>query len=430
MGRTSDCRLRKRYLIISLAINLGLLVIFKYINFFSGSINNFLNLFNIFYDLPYFNLLLPIGISFYTFQTLSYSIDIYRGTRKPEKHLGIFALYVSFFPQLVAGPIERSTRLLPQFYRKISFDYDSVAAGLQQMLWGMFKKVVIADRLAIVVNQVYNDPTDYTGIALIIATYFFTFQIYCDFSGYSDIAIGAAKVLGFDLINNFNRPYLANSIRDFWNRWHISLSSWFRDYLYIPLGGNRVGPSHWSANIMFIFLLSGLWHGANWTFVVWGGLHGIYMLCSNWFRNFRFNFVNRIHLSKHQKMRKALSIVFTFHIVAFAWIFFRANTLSDAIYIITHLTDGIDFFLSHILELGNGKNLLGGDLGLSKFEMLFAALLIAFLTTIQILKNRTPLNWFAAQKSILIKWPLYYALIFGTLLFGKFGAQEFIYFQF
>jgi alginate O-acetyltransferase complex protein AlgI len=277
MGQVNKKK-RKKYLILSLCTNLGLLFAFKYFNFFNNSLQATFNQFNLFYNVPAFSVLLPVGISFYTFQTLSYSIDVYRGDREPERHLGIFALYVAFFPQLVAGPIERSTHLLPQFYEKHNVDYVRITNGLKLMTWGFFKKLVIADRLAIYVNQVYNAPGDFHGAHIWIATYFFAIQIFCDFSGYSDIAIGAAEIMGYRFMKNFRRPYLAQSIAEFWKRWHISLSTWFRDYLYIPLGGNRVGKWRWYYNLFVVFMVSGLWHGANWTFVVWGALHGLYLV--------------------------------------------------------------------------------------------------------------------------------------------------------
>ncbi len=269
---------RKKWLLISLLSNLGILFGFKYFNFVNANVQALFDNFNIFYGVPAFDVLLPVGISFYTFQTLSYTIDVYNGKTPVQNHLGIFAVYVSFFPQLVAGPIERSRHLLPQFYVEHKFSYDRIKYGLQQMLWGFFKKVVIADRLAIVVDGVYNNLDDYSGISLLIATIFFAFQIYCDFSGYSDIAIGSARVMGFELIDNFKRPYFSKSISEFWRRWHISLSTWFRDYLYIPLGGNRVVKWRWYYNLFITFLVSGFWHGANWTFLVWGGLHGAYLI--------------------------------------------------------------------------------------------------------------------------------------------------------
>lgn len=260
--------LKTLFLLTSLMTNLGLLFFFKYFNFFGDSFNYVFEKFNIFYRVPAYHFLLPVGISFYTFQTLSYTIDIYKEGHKPEYHFGKFALFVSFFPQLVAGPIERSTNLLPQFHKNFTFDYNRIKSGIVQMCWGFFKKVVIADRLAEYVNAVYNNASDYQGLPLIIATVFFAFQIYCDFSGYSDIAIGSAKILGYDLMQNFRRPYLAVNIQDFWRRWHISLSTWFRDYVYIPLGGSRVKKLRWHFNLFITFLISGLWHGAEWTFII------------------------------------------------------------------------------------------------------------------------------------------------------------------
>ncbi|HOJ12159.1 MAG TPA: MBOAT family O-acyltransferase, partial [Clostridiales bacterium] len=278
IGQANNKSTKKKYLNLSLLINLGLLIVFKYFNFFNDSLRTLFTQLNLPYNVPGFNLLLPMGISFYTFQTLSYSIDVYRGTMKPETHFGIFALYVSFFPQLVARPIERADRLLPQFYNKNKFDYDRVTSGLKIMAWGFFKKVVVADRLGIAVSAIYNNPVKHNSIQFIIATLFFTFQIFCDFSGYSDIAIGSARIMGFELMENFKRPYFSKSVAEFWRRWHISLSSWFKDYLYIPLGGNRVSKARNYFNLFITFLASGLWHGANWTFVVWGALHGAYIV--------------------------------------------------------------------------------------------------------------------------------------------------------
>ena len=334
MEKQTDKSKRKKFLILSLFSNLGLLFTFKYFNFFSTSISETFNYFNIFMDSPTFKLLLPVGISFYTFQTLSYTIDVYRGQKKAEKHLGYFAVFVSFFPQLVAGPIERSTNLLPQFFEKHDFDYQRVTDGLKLMMWGFFKKVVIADRLAILVNQVYNNADEYEGFPLILATYFFAFQIYCDFSGYSDIAIGAAQVMGFDLMENFRRPYHAKSISEFWKRWHISLSTWFRDYVYIPLGGNSTVKWRWYFNLFITFLVSGLWHGADWTFVIWGAIHGFYLISAIWTNGIVNKVYNFIGLKKGSNGRKLIDVIWTFHLVLFAWIFFRANSFSDAIYIL------------------------------------------------------------------------------------------------
>ncbi len=262
---------RLLFLIISVAANVGTLAFFKYFNFFNDNVSYLAHFIGWNYPIQSLKILLPIGLSFHTFQAMSYTIEVYRGHQKAEKHLGIYALYVMFYPQLVAGPIERPQNLIHQFYEQHKFEYQRVADGLKLMAWGMFKKVVIADRLSILVNQVYGNPTEFTGFPLILATVLFAFQIYCDFSGYSDIAIGAAQVMGFKLMDNFNRPYFSKSIGEFWKRWHISLSTWFKDYVYIPLGGNKVGKWHWQFNIFLVFLISGLWHGANWTYVIWGG---------------------------------------------------------------------------------------------------------------------------------------------------------------
>jgi D-alanyl-lipoteichoic acid acyltransferase DltB (MBOAT superfamily) len=302
--------------------------------------------------------------------------------------------------------------------------------GLQLMLWGMFKKVAIADRLAVVVNQVYNNPTDYTGITLIIATYFFAFQIYCDFSGYSDIAIGAAQVMGYDLMRNFNRPYFAKSIIEFWRRWHISLSTWFRDYFYIPLGGNRVPKIRWYFNLITVFVICGLWHGANWTFLLWGALHAFYYLCSVWFQNIREKIWSFFHLHKGSPLKKICQSLFTFQIVAFAWIFFRANSISEAFYVVTHLFTDVGYFLLHITELGTGRELIGGDLGLSKLELLLALFLIIFMAVVELSQRKRSIRELISGTPVWVRWPVYYSMIFGTLLLGKYGIQEFIYFQF
>lgn len=430
IARSQDIFHRRVWLGISLAGNLGLLVVFKYAGFLNESAQKILEHIGLGYNLPGFSILLPIGISFYTFQALSYSMDVYRGVKEPEKHFGYFALYVSFFPQLVAGPIERSTRLLPQFYKTVQFDYLRFTLGLQLMLWGIFKKVAIADRLAVVVNHVYADPTQFHGITLIIATYAFAIQIYCDFSGYSDIAVGAAYVLGYDLMQNFRRPYFATSIRDFWQRWHISLSTWFRDYLYIPLGGGRVFRVRWYVNIMAVFIISGLWHGAGFTFLAWGALHGIYYLFSIWFKEMRRAFTELIHLDAFPVLHKAVRILITFHMVTFAWIFFRAESMSDAIYVAANLFVDIDRFIFNIGKLGQGNALIGGDLGLSKSDLLTALMLIVVLFITQIIQSKVNIRTAVAKSPIWLRWPAYYLLIFGTLLLGKYGIQEFIYFQF
>ena len=327
MGATPDGRRRKLLLAASLTANLGTLFIFKYFNFFNQSFATLAHDLSMDYPIGALNVILPVGISFYTFQSMAYTIDVYRRAIEPEKHLGIFATFVAFFPQLVAGPIERAKHMLPQFHRSARFDAERMVEGLRLILWGAFKKIVIADRLAIYVNTVYNAPQQYSGLPLMIATIFFAFQIYGDFSAYSDIAIGAAKILGFDLMLNFRQPYFARSARDFWARWHISLSTWFRDYLYIPLGGNRVPFARNLLNLMIVFLVSGLWHGASWTFVIWGALHSVYIVVETILHHRGIEF----------KLPALVKIACTFGLVTFAWIFFRANSFDDALYVVSHL---------------------------------------------------------------------------------------------
>ncbi len=417
MGKAKSKAKRKKYLIISLFTNLGLLFSFKYFNFFNDSLRYIFNRYNIFYDVPAFKVLLPVGISFYTFQTLSYSIDVYRGLQKPEKRLGVFALYVAFFPQLVAGPIERSTRLLPQFYKKHKFDYQRITEGLSLMLWGFFKKLVIADFLSIYVSQVYSHPGQYHGLPVVLATYFFAFQIYCDFSGYSDIAIGSAKVLGFELMNNFDRPYMATSFADFWRRWHISLSTWFKDYVYIPLGGNRVSNTRHYYNLFIVFVISGLWHGANWTFVVWGALHGIYLILSLMLGNTGKKLSDRLGLGKHPEKLKFFKRVWVFNLTAFAWIFFRASSITDAFTIIKSITT-VSFNIESMNVLHN------------LYGLKLAIVLIIFMKGVEFIQKDCDFSGLLTSKSIWVRWPVYYMLLIGIILFGHFDLTTFVYFQF
>ena len=328
---------KKLFLIASLVANIGVLCVFKYYNFLNDNLTELLRGIRLQNPIPALSILLPIGLSFHTFQAMSYTIEVYRGNQKAEKNFGIYALYVMFYPQLVAGPIERPQNLLHQFYEKHAFDYERVVNGLKLMLWGFFKKLVIADRLALYVGAVYNNPTHHTGLSFIVATIFFAFQIYCDFSGYSDIAIGAAKIMGFKLMTNFNRPYFAKNISEFWQRWHISLSTWFRDYLYIPLGGRRVSIPRWYFNLFFVFLVSGLWHGANWTFIIWGALNGFYLVFAIVSKGIRDRITHLVGLNRLPNINRALQIAITFMLVCFAWIFFRANSISDSFLIIKNI---------------------------------------------------------------------------------------------
>lgn len=427
MGKTAIRAKRKKFLILSLLTNLGLLFSFKYFNFVNSSLIEFFHHYNIFYSVPAFKVLLPVGISFYTFQTLSYSIDVYRGKTKPEKHLGIFALYVAFFPQLVAGPIERSSHLLPQFYKKNNIDFQRIINGVLLMLWGFFKKIVIADRLAILVDQVYNHSSNFTGVPFVIATIFFAFQIYCDFSGYSDIAIGASQVMGYDIMQNFRQPYHSASVSEFWKRWHISLSTWFKDYFYIPLGGNRVKKWRWYYNLLLVFLISGLWHGANWTFLVWGVLHGFYMVFSIVTKQSRDNLVNAIGLSKLPTVHKILRILTTFTLVCFGWIFFRSASVSNAIFIISRLFTG--WYV--VMDFEKLKHLVL-SLGLNEYQFVIAIASIIIMEIVHLMQRKYgSMRIFLSKQPIFFRWTVYYGLIFGIIVFGQLeGAQQFIYFQF
>jgi len=418
MADATSHHARRLYLVLGVSSSLAILFFYKYFNLFNETLRQTFGFLDLSYAIPDLHVLLPVGISFYTFQTLSYTIDVYRGEKEPERHLGIFALYVSFFPQLVAGPIERSTRLLPQFYERHEFDYQRITSGLKLMAWGFFKKLVIADRLAIYVNQVYASPHEFSGPVLVIATVFFAYQIYCDFSGYSDIAIGASRVMGYELMLNFQHPYYAKSIREFWHRWHISLSTWFRDYLYIPLGGNRVGKWRWYYNLFITFVISGLWHGANWTFVAWGALHGFYQVFGIWTADLRARVHQAVGLTRAPRLHGALRLVTTFCLTVFAWIFFRADTIDDAFYVAGHLFEGwLTWPESFSLDMG-------------AYEFRIAVISIFVLEVVHWLQRRANLIDYVAARPVLLRWSIYYVGMLVILVFGVFGGQEFVYFQF
>jgi D-alanyl-lipoteichoic acid acyltransferase DltB (MBOAT superfamily) len=368
---------------------------------------------------------LPIGLSFHIFQSLSYTIEVYRGNQQPERHLGIFALYVMFYPQLVAGPIERPQNLLHQFHEPKHFDADRVSAGIQRMLWGLFKKIVIADRLAMIVSPIFAHPTEYTGLTLMLVTVLFAVQIYCDFSGYSDIALGAAQVMGFTLIENFRRPYGAASIREFWTRWHISLSTWFKDYLYIPMGGNRVPKWRWSLNLVVVFLASGLWHGANWTFVVWGFLHGGYMVVGLWTQPLRARLAEWSGIGRWPRLQRAWQVGVTFSLVCFAWIFFRASSLPDAWYIATHLGQGLAHQLTNAATLKAAVKPLG-----SPTQLIIAIIVVALMEAVHLLQARGSVRELLKRQPVWVRWPAYQVLILLIFMFGVYVNQAFIYFQF
>lgn len=418
----AEGRRRKLFLLFSLIANIGVLAVFKYYNFINQNVSFLFQSFSQTNPIPYLSILLPIGLSFHTFQAMSYTIEVYRGHQKAERHFGIYSLYVMFYPQLVAGPIERPQNLLHQFREKYDFDYERVTSGLRLMAWGLFKKVIIADRLAVVVDTVYNNPQQFNSLSMIIATVFFSFQIFCDFSGYSDMAIGAARIMGFKLMTNFDKPYQSQSVHEFWKRWHISLSTWFRDYLYISLGGNRVTVPRWYLNLFIVFVVSGLWHGANWTFFIWGALHGFYLIFSLVTKNIRVKIANIFPFTRHP----FLSVLSTFTFVAFAWIFFRATDVQSAIYIATHIFSGIPDLLTRLVS----HQPVFDNLGLPKEELVLSVFLIGFLETVQFIQRKMSISEFLKQKPIFLRWAVYYGLFFTLLYFGVSGNRQFIYFQF
>ncbi len=409
--------LKRRILLwTSIVVNLGFLGFFKYYNFF---IDNFITAFSFFgaeVKANTLNIILPVGISFYTFQTLSYTIDVYKRKLEPTKDFIAFSAFVSFFPQLVAGPIERATNLLPQFYEKRTFDYSKAVDGMRQILWGLFKKVVIADNCAEYANLIFNNSADYNGSTLILGAIFFTFQIYGDFSGYSDIAIGTSRLFGFNLMRNFAFPYFSRDIAEFWRRWHISLSTWFRDYLYIPLGGSRGSTLIKVRNTFIIFIVSGFWHGANWTFIAWGVLNAIYFLPLLLTKNNR----NNIDIVAKGKMlpgfKELLLIIATFGLTVLAWIFFRAENIHHAISYISGI------FSISLFEVPNF-----GELG----RVLLTTSLVGFFILIEWIgrEHEYAIQYLGTNWIKPLQYAMYYALIIAIFWFGG-ENQEFIYFQF
>ena len=415
----------------SFIINLAILIFFKYFDFLLQNINIVLSALNIQLINKPFDVILPVGISFYTFQALSYTIDVYRGEIKSEKNIIKYALFVSFFPQLVAGPIERSNNLLIQIenLEKVKrFDYERITEGLTLMLFGYFQKMVIADRAAILVDTVFNGYYEYNSMALILAAVFFAIQIYCDFGSYSLIAIGTAKVMGINLMENFNTPYFARSVKEFWGRWHISLSTWFRDYLYIPLGGNRCSNIRKSFNILVTFLVSGLWHGANFTFIAWGAIHGIFHIIEEQLKPIKEKYLNKFKIKTNAFSFALIEIVITFIIVDLAWIFFRAETIHDAIHYIQRIFTRIDLW-----TLFDGT-LYG--LGLNIFEMNILIIALFILISIDLVKyiRKESIFEFLNKQNLYFRWFVMLFLIFYIIVYGKYGAgfdpKQFIYFQF
>jgi D-alanyl-lipoteichoic acid acyltransferase DltB (MBOAT superfamily) len=417
--RAATRRGRKFWLVAGLASTLAILFFFKYFNFAAGSVGAIASAFGGHWKPARLDFLLPIGISFHTFQTLGYLVDVYRGRVPPEKNFVKFALFVSFFPLLVAGPIERAGNLLPQFEVHQRLRYDNVAAGLRLILWGVIKKMVIADRVGTVVSTVYGDPRAFPGQLLILATFLFAVQIYCDFSGYSDIAIGAARIFGYQLMTNFRMPYFSTSLAEFWQRWHISLSTWFRDYLYIPLGGNRVSTPRWVVNILLVFTLSGLWHGANWTFVIWGAIHGAGLAFERLVMVPFGTRLARLGLNPEGGILRALRWLVVFGVVLCAWVFFKASTAAQAFSILRGFFDWHGFTTGQVMGLG----LPAFELGLAACSVVALVLVDAALFWQPAFVQRL---W--AQRPV--RWSLYLAGFYSIVFFAVYGRVEFIYFQF
>jgi len=414
---------RKLLLALTLAVCFGVLFFYKYFNFLSGSVSGLIELFGGTPSRIELDLILPVGISFYTFQTLSYVIDVYRGDVEPERNFFFYALFVSFFPQLVAGPIERPGNLIPQLKQTHPWSRDDAVKGAKHMLVGFFKKICVADLISVYVNSIYNDAESATALGIIIATALFAVQIYCDFSGYTDIAIGCARVMGIRLMQNFDHPYMATSIKEFWSRWHISLSSWFKDYLYIPLGGNRRGKGRALFNVFVVFLVSGLWHGANWTFVIWGAIHGIYQISGTLTKDARDRALTRLGMSRDSGFIKWWRRICVFVLVCFAWLFFRANSVADVWVLLDRL-----FVSGWGAGIGETLSLMGLD----TVSALMTALSIATLVMIDrmtVYGDGDDMSDTLTKDASFIYY-VWIVLFCWALLLSKDMTSTFIYFQF
>lgn len=414
MEDKTDKRYKKSVLLISAILCLGGLFFFKYFNFVSNSFCDAVNYFAIKLNPVTLNIVLPVGISFYTFQTLGYIIDVYRGDAEAEHHFGKYAAFVSFFPQLVAGPIERSKNLLPQIKAKHEFSYEQGTYGMKLMVWGFFKKLVIADTISLHIGPLFEIPQNYHGFSFVIAAFLFSFQIYCDFSGYSDIAIGTAKLMGIDLMTNFKSPYFSQSLREFWGRWHISLSTWFKDYVYIPLGGNRVSRRRNVFNLLVTFLASGLWHGANWTFVIWGGIHGIGQIIEKQIGLFK---------NKSTGVLSVCRVILIFGFCTLAWVFFAANSISDAGYILGHMLEGLS---DPLLYFRNGF----ADLGIGSETILVLLFSIGLLTVYDYYSLTEDCISYLGKKNTIVRTVIYLLMLIAIMCLKASESAEFVYFQF
>lgn len=422
----TEVKYRKLPFIAVLVINLSFLAFFKYANFLLDLVFGLINIFGVGVQGIQLNIIMPVGISFYTFQALGYLIDVYNGKIKAERNIVDYALFVSFFPQIVAGPIERAGNMLPQYKAKKSFDYDNMRDGLILVLWGYFLKIVLADRLAILVDNVYDSYTNFSGTVLFITSLCYTFEIFFDFAGYSNIAIGLAKIFGFNLMDNFRSPYLSGTITEFWRRWHISLSTWFRDYLYIPLGGNRKGALRKNLNVLLVFVISGLWHGASWTFVFWGLLHGVYQVIGNTTQGIRDKCSKTLNINTDSISHKVFKILVTFLLVNIAWIFFRIDNIGKAFEIIGKFKD---IQLSVFFD----GTFLG--LGLSAGELTLSILGILVTIFVDICNYRkVKIRKIVYEQPLAVRWFLYILLVFVIFICGIWGSgyngTSFIYSNF
>jgi len=416
LAKTTHELNRKLLLYTSVAVNLGFLGVFKYYDFFVSNFIDAFSLFGVELSAGSLNIILPVGISFYTFQTLSYSIDVYRRKLKHTDDFIAFSAFVCFFPQLVAGPIERATNLLPQFLKSRKFNYDQAADGMRQILWGLFKKVVIADNCAVFVNAIFDNPDPLSGSTLFMGAVLFAFQIYCDFSGYSDIAIGTSRLFNINLKQNFAYPYFSRNIGEFWRRWHISLSTWFRDYLYIPLGGSQGGTWNKIRNVFLIFIVSGFWHGASWNFIVWGGLNALYFLPLLLTQNNRNHLNTVAEGSLFPTYKEFLSIGLTFFLTVIAWVFFRADTLTEAIHYLNLMFSSSFFTVPSFIT--------------PKAFMLYTYLLICLFIGVEWVQRNKKFGLSIENLNRPYRWVIYTIVICVIITFGQFGESEFIYFQF
>ena len=435
LDRTTDVRRRRMILAACVGVLLGVLFVFKYFNFFSASLARSLAFLGVTSNAPHLELLLPLGISFYTFQLVGYVIEVFRGTSPAERRLDRFTLFITFFPQLVAGPIERARDLVPQL-RPAHFEYARTVSGLRLIAWGLFKKVVVADRIAPFVQMVYGNPTDYSGVSMIVATVGFAFQVYCDFSGYTDIAIGAARLFDISLTQNFKQPYFAVSISDFWKRWHITLSTWLTDFVYTPLTRSRWLPLPWYPKLllclMLTFLVSGLWHGAAWHFLLWGAMHGAFLVGSFVTQRQRKAFVRLIRLDRVPALHAGVRIVITFALVCLSYIFFRAEQVTDAVYIVTHLFTGVPAFVSNLVA---GRWVEAADAALfgkatAEFTVALAGVLIVLIAD-----SAGRWQWITprlSERPMIVRWATYSAVVLAIAVLGAFYDQQytFIYFAF